>query len=303
MVVKNTVSALQRFGIESAPYKRAPFGKNVFAISIQPRSQRGVVTVNHGKAEVEITGSRKFKQAVVSITEHGRKVTRKVRTVIPATLNNAMPVKARQEEALRSKFPVVMPAMETVWTFAEIKLENGKRPVPGGGLPWIITGVVTARIANRTVNHLLIGMDETHHFISPLPKKAKSVREAHRMLRPDVKRNSIRTGEWFFEPCDKATCEMVDEAAKRILPHSITNRRAGHRGFRLGSTTHYAAVLVRAGKKQQLYARGDIIDGRQGHHALVFLPKWHRVVRNKEGTIKVHKDQRETMQRNRSTWD
>jgi hypothetical protein len=301
MITKDLVKSLNRLGIASDSYRRPPIGKDVFTISIQPRpkeNKAGIVTVNQGKARVEVFGSKAKKQAVVLVREEGRRVTRSVRTTLPYSRHSAKPEREELQSALRSKFNVIMPS-EAVWSFADIKIERKK----GGGdfRPWIVTGKVTARVNKRTYNNLLIGMDETHHFIAPLPKKAISVREAHRLLRPDVKKSSIRTGEWFFEPCDTKTCAMVDKAAQEKLPRTIKRSR-GH-GYRLGNTTHYAAVLVTAGTKKQQFARGDIIDGRDGHHALVFLPKWHRVVRNKEGTIKVHKDQRERLQRARQTWD
>lgn len=55
------------------------------------------------------------------------------------------------------------------------------------------------KITTTTEMCFLIGVDESHYFISQLPKVVKTVKEAHTLLRPkNVPINSLRQGEWFF---------------------------------------------------------------------------------------------------------
>jgi hypothetical protein len=312
MKVDNVVKALGRFGIQTAAYKRAPVGQDVFAISIQPRSPEGVVTINHGNAEVEVFGSKRLKQAAISVFEKRRKVTREVSEEYAWNPGATQPTVELQQRILRGKFPVIMPR-DTKWTFKDMTCEKKSRKLQPGysGGPsrthtfWLFKGTVTATVGRSTRNNFLVGMDETHHFISPLPKKATSVKQAHKDLRPEVKRGSKRQGEWFFEPVSerKLITILNDHADSKLF------RRQGR--FRLGNTTHIAMTHInlvhrRKGDKRKakhLYVRGDIIDGRRGHHAVLFLDRWHRVVRNKEGKMKVDAGQREMAQRRSVTWD
>ena len=63
---------------------------------------------------------------------------------------------------------------------------------------------------NASTTTLLMGLDEEHYFISALPKTAKSIKEAHKVLIPTEVKRAIRSnlfvkrqGEFFFVPISK----------------------------------------------------------------------------------------------------
>jgi hypothetical protein len=297
MVVKNIAAALKRVGIKTAEYKSPPAGPEVFAITILNRRshghKRGVVTVNHGQAQIEMFGSPSRQQAAVTVREEKRQV---VRTVKWKTSAATRPEITRVEAQLKGAFPIGMPS-ETEWKVEDVTITRGKEVRYNPGMyHWHCQGKVTATVANRSTNHFLIGMDETHHFISPLPKQATSVAMAHRLLRgKKVKEGTTRQGEWFFVPVDRKTARALDKLAIKARPQ------------RLGSTTHVAktAVRLRPGTihgvinpsdprdNDVIYARGFITDNRDGHHRSIFLKSWRRVERNKEVEMRISPAQAE----------
>lgn len=329
MKTQNMIEELKKVGIRAAAYKRPPIGRGVFAMTILPTHREGVVTVNQGKAVVQVHGNKKLRQAAVSVCEPPRIVTRKV-TV--SRRYKDRPTLRMATNTLKTNFPVIMPSRVhwsvTNLTFTmkdltprEVEINNQRKMQPlYGGIPggitaitpiWIITGIVTARVGKETVNHFLIGIDETRNFIAPLPRKATSVMMARRMLKPakEMRRKAVRQGEWFFIP---ATREMASKLEK-----IATEQSSKVKSMQLGKTTHTAksAIVIkgpkprkRKGKKQgnrplTIYARGYITDARRGHHRSLFLPKWSQVVRNKEAEIKVSPQQQKTARRRRATWD
>lgn len=293
MKTNNLVESLSAFGIHAAPYKRPPAGKDMFVISILPQKPEGVIQVNQGQAVVEIHGSKKHRQAVITVTEEPRVITRLVKSLWgggPRNPPNLGQAKAR----LLQHFPIQVPG-NTTWSYAGIKIEKRWGEPLGGDkekrfLGWTISGKVTARAGKRTVNHFLLGVDESHNFIAPLKEKPASVADAHRILKPKMRAGSLRQGEWFFEP-------LLKEDAAEIEKRALANGR-DVKPMVLGGTTHTAQSTLtvttskRAGKPgtRTLYARGYVTDNRKGHHKTLFLPTWHRVVRNKEITFKRRKN-------------
>lgn len=209
MIVQNLAASLRRYGIKANEYKNPPAGREVFAITILNRRNHGhksgVVTLNHGQAKVEVFGSRRLRQAAVTVKEDKRSITRLVRHIIIGT----KPERATVEAQLRSNFPIGMP-VDTVWSIRDVVIERGKQlSISPDQWRWKCRGLVTASVENKSTNHFLIGMDETHHFISPLPEQATSVKMAHRLLRGKVKKGTTRQGEWFFIPVSrKRTVEL-----------------------------------------------------------------------------------------------
>lgn len=306
----NLIEELTKVGIKAQPYKKPPMGKRIFALTIRPspKAKEGIITVHQGEAKVEVHGSRKHKQAVVTVEEEGRKVTRHVTCNVEHTVIRpirgdsveALKNKASYERMLRSEFNVVMPE-NARWTFSNIRVSRRNWPI-GNNVRGVLSGDVTAQVMTRTINHFLMGMDESHNFIAPLPKPAKSVLEAHRMLKPSKiaggkRRNWKRQGEWFFVPCNQDEIKRIEQHIKHDNVASI----------RLGRSTHTAQTGIRmylkGGSKRTVYARGYVLDRREGHHANLFLPDWHEVIRNKETTVRVHKDQIERARQSTSTWD
>lgn len=269
---------MQSFGITAAPYKRPPAGKDTFLISILPKRPEGVIQVNQGLAKVEIHGSKVNRQAVITVAEQPRVIKRTVKT---STATTEAPTIHRAKEILRWDFPVSIPG-NVSWTYASVKVSKRSRP---GQIDWDVSGVVTARAGSRTVSHFLLGVDESYNFIAPLKEKPSSVEHAYRILKPDLRAGSLRQGEWFFEPLVKAESDRIEKIAQ------ADSRKV--KPFVLGGSTHRAhsslAVITPGkgiGKKRKftrtLYARGYVVDNRKGHHTALFLPSWHRVVRNNE---------------------
>jgi hypothetical protein len=291
MIVKNVVEALKKFGIRAQAYAKPPVTKDVFVLSILPKGNEGTIAIHQGQAKVDVHGSKVERQAVLSVVERGRIVTRQVKTV---RYQKEKPNTEQAQSALRSAFPIQM--NEAKWSYSNIKIEDAKKQVTGqpGNKTWRITGTVTASVGKKTTNNFLLGVDESHNFIAPLPKKVASVHDAHMLLKPKgLRAGSLRQGEWFFEPCTKEECakfdEMVDEKG---------NTRV--QSIELGQSTH----IVKSGMRVDnvIYAIGFVTDKRHGHHASLFLPKWHKVVRNKEIPMP-RRRQGEAINRRRASFD
>ncbi len=59
--------------------------------------------------------------------------------------------------------------------------------------------------------------------------------------------------------------------------------------------------LKQVGIRARKYVRGYIVDERMGHHKSVFLPTWHKAVRNRETTINISPIQKDS--RRMRSWD
>lgn len=120
------------------------------------------------------------------------------------------------------------------------------------------------------ITNLLVGMDETHNFISIVPGDENDVYgvvKAHQILRNGAPRDAKRQGEWFFIPTPQA---FVKRATKKALVHN------GHR------TTHVVAQYAED-EWGRMYARGKVTETREGRHAPLDLGEtWHRVEHNGE---------------------
>lgn len=297
METQNLLTTLKRAGIKARRYRKAPFGKDVFALSID---RAGSVLVYQGNAKVKARGSKKHKQAVATITEGQRQVVRRVTSSVYSPDKDPNRVQISKE--LINSFGVIMPS-NTHWNVRDIKWErimvhdpnDEHKTTPGRRCD--ISGTVTGRVDATTTNHLLIGKDETRNFISPLPKPAKTVLEAHRMLRPKeaMKPGTRRQGEWFFVPVSRRKMLALNHYAL-ISPHRVKQDR-------LGGGTHKALSTVSF--RGDIYARGYIIDPRYGHHKSLYLPKWHKVIKNKEAELKLSPQQKAARPQlvRRSTWD
>lgn len=273
MKTSNLSESLREFGIRAADYKRAPVPKGVFALTMRPTHPEGVITVQHGNAEVEIHGDKRRRQAAVTVRERDRVVTKRVKAYAYGL--EYAPGELGAENRLKMAFPVVMPN-NVEWSVTDLEV---KASAPPATQHFVITGIVTAIVKDETVNHFLIGMDETHHFISPLPEAAKSVEHAHRILRPSrMSKKAKRQGEWFFAPCSPTEVwTVVNKAVKR-------------KNWNLGGTTHWAdeACFVWGsihGLNSRMYARGYITDRRTGRHKAMFLKGWHKVLHNNEVAV------------------
>lgn len=309
MKITNLVEALQKYNIRAREYSRPPAGQDVFAITIKRGHPESTVVVHQGKAQIEINGSRKLRQAVVTVKEKGREVTHKVTTNImvsdkPASdkgerVPGNKPTTKEVEKRLIDRFPLVMPE-GTQWTVTDTTCVKREDSGYTHRTQWDITGLVTAKVKKSTVNHFLVGIDETDLFISSLKRHVSSVQEAHKILRPpEVTKDLIdrkrapRQGEWFFVRCARKVANMLNKLA--------TEQPSKLKTYRLGDTTHTAKTAVVVDKK--VYARGYIIDRRRGHHRSRWLDWWHLVLKNQETEFKVSPEQQAAAARRRRTFD
>jgi hypothetical protein len=297
----NLIEKLKKYNIRAKAYSKPPAGKDVFVISIKPDHPEGTILINQGNAKIQVRGDAAQRQAAITVREQGRVVTRKV---TKGHYSRIEPGPQEQKRILINAFPTVMPS-GTKWTVKDIKMNKVVQPPSSVATDstnqpqtWRITGIVTARVIRRTVMHFLVGMDETHHFVSPLSKHARSVLHAHGMLRPLAAKRKMgkgakRQGEWFFV---KLTKEELAEVEK------IAENQSRIQDRQLGKTTHRAKSAVR-GKKGIIYAIGLIADTRRGRHEHLWLSTWHKVVRNKEAKMKASSEQREAAARRRKSFD
>lgn len=313
---KDLVAELQKCGVRAARYNRGPLGENTFALTILPRHREGVVTVHQNKdAVVRVSGDKSRRQAVVSVLEGGRTVTRTVNASMGNLSIGVKPDREEIEKALRAKFPVIIPG-NARWEVGDVQLHEQKlyRDQYGSSTDdttgehyrsgWSATGVVTATVRGGTTSNFLIGMDETRNFIAPLARPARTVKEAHAMLKPRSLRtkNWKRQGEWFFVPCaEKMKVKLIRMMKRSGWDRMRSYNLGGRYGFGQTPTTHEAQSALRVGNK--IYARGFITDSRAGHHKALFLQDWHAVRRNREAVLKVSREQRNLLQRRRATWD
>jgi hypothetical protein len=270
MKTSNVVEALKKFGIRAQPYAKPPVTKDVFVLSILPKGAEGTIAIHQGAATVDIHGSKVERQAVLSVVERGRVVTRNVKTT---RVQTEQPDMAHAQRSLRVAFPIQM-GSDAKWSYSNVKIEDTKKKAASGVKTWRITGTVRATVGKKTTNNFLLGVDESHNFVAPLPKRARSVHDAHMLLKPkDLRPGTLRQGEWFFEPCSKTECAEFDK-----IVEEKGNTRVQE--IELGQSTH----IVKSGMRVDnvIYAIGFVTDKRHGHHAALFLPKWHKVVRNKE---------------------
>lgn len=295
----NLVEKLVGAGIKARPLARPP-RDNPFLLSIDRKIEGGEIVVNEGNAKVDCYVDPKLRQAVLHIEEKARKITRKV----TRTYGSKKPAAHIVQAEMEASFPVLINGKvkykcgKVEWTPIQERSLRNRRMLTIG---WKATADVTAQVLVDTKLDLLMGKDETAHFIAALPESAKSVKQAHRLLKPEGKRlkvETLRQGEWFFIPVSDSLEKKLNEYVKE------NPGRVGVRRLENGSS-HVAkqAVLYGPGAKKlssrtirrrtnynsgefAWYVCGYVIDGRVGHHEPLFLTRWHRVERNNEVTFR-----------------
>ena len=142
------------------------------------------------------------------------------------------------------------------------------------------TDWVFERWTPSTMRRYLCGMDERHLFIAEF-QGGTTVRDAHRLLKPDAVREAdrsapgrtMRQGEWFFVRPAAAEARLLD---LRISESPYIVRRAESLGG--NGRPHVADEVVRL-DPDRVYARGRI---RHPDHKTLVLAEWRRVHRNAE---------------------
>lgn len=161
---------------------------------------------------------------------------------------------------------------------------------------------------------LLLGHDERHWFVAGVPEKARNIKDAFKLLKPEAARLSqeragvggktlnkrrnkgfIRQGEWFFVPVqfepDRFTHVYKNEPIQRSAgstPHIVEKlvRMGGQQIFIMGGkiyTQEQRDAYVMANGKGHFQARTQnaqvFVTGRVSHkdHKTVHLQSWHEV--------------------------
>ncbi|MFX0070794.1 MAG: hypothetical protein ACFFAO_06865 [Candidatus Hermodarchaeota archaeon] len=125
----------------------------------------------------------------------------------------------------------------------------------------------------------LMGMDESHLFISELPTNfgpINSVKDAHKALKPNLvvkkekKTSRIkRQGEWFFIPASSEELNLIEENNNFIEKKAPIDRNGGN--------LHIADKILNI--RNDIFVTGKICHVE--HHTLK-LHGWFRVIRNVE---------------------
>jgi hypothetical protein len=206
------------------------------------------IELSVGESNIKVIDiDKSLEQAVVSVAEKEHVVMREKNYFMT---NHEAEKMASRGEGLGLSFPEGS-------TFTVQSITN----LPGG---WHVRVEVNVP---AVTHYFLIGRDDTHYFVSSLPKEPISVAHAHEILRPKwVPKDSHRQGEWFFVPAsERDVKECLDQ-------YQITPRME----IGGGDGGHTACGL--------LWLQGDIVIGwiKSEHHKSLYLHTWHRVVHNLE---------------------
>lgn len=261
---------LKKANLDAKEYARGPAGKNPFVISIQEMKDRpGLFRTWTGIADIDVHPDRSLHQAVITAVEKERSVTRNVHIEHAASGDQPEPDQTEGvNNRARARFMLAMPT-GTTWKYGEMEARRVHNRW-GNGSRWDAIIPVTAT-APATSQSLLVGMDETHYFVSALPEVVTSVADAHEILRPHLAKKSgtVRQGEWFFIP---VTNKKLIEALYKKLASGFTRQ--------LEHLSSHEAFIVEHG--DTLYAIGIVTDNRIGRHSPLVLTGFHRVLRNAE---------------------
>lgn len=268
-----TVDVLNKNNINASEYLRGPAGGDVFIMRVRPAGDEGMIRVWEGTPDIEVIPEKKMRQAVVQVQEDKREITKRIRWQTSVNIKNA---RDSRTHAIH-RFPIQVPD-KTSFSCSNFKLEKTVPVYYGHENVYSVD--VTAKVPSSFTN-FLVGMDETYHFISELPQKAESVEHAHEILRPrNIRKDSIRVGEWFFVPVSKRMNRtLMNRVVEVDMGRTPVNRVINQSYFEYFSD-HYGMQVMNYDNKR--YAIGFIMDNRRGRHKPVFLPTWHQVVRNRE---------------------
>lgn len=264
------VEILKEADINAEKYQRGPLGKRIFTMAVTTRNSnkerqpKGIIRFWPGDATIEVTTDRRFRQAVLEVVEDKRTIERNMEWRWARTFGKVFSLKrARLIAAFQQQI-----SLPSTTGYKVINLEDRA----GGGFK----GTVIATVPG-THQSYLVGFDESFHFISQLPKVGiKSVEEAHEVLKPKaIKKNFLRQGEWFFVPVSNTLNETLH---KMIVKRDGTPRLRG--SVLEPTSTHEVSTMINY--KDHRYAIGYVVDNRIGHHKPLWLPTWHRVLRNRE---------------------
>lgn len=269
----------KRTGLKVEPMSKHRFPKLPLALS---RDGNKIQIRIPPKRDVEIRTSTKFKQFTLSATEDGREFQQEVSWTVYNRKRDRL--KFNAERHGRSRIAVADATITFVEGSAEWKeLSHSKK----GSRAYTCTAMVDVKVpANETF--ILAGKDEKANFICLLPRKPKSVNDAHVSLRPKgVTAKTKRQGEFFFVPVTKAELKSIrkmelgkdsDRTQEEYRGEQVYNYGMGNEG------TNHRASLIAVLKGDDHRKNYDACLGQvwheAGEHDPVFLDTWHKAVPN-----------------------
>lgn len=286
----NTLDAeLKAAGLKARPYHRPPNARDLFVIALDSSN---VIRFWCGSADITFVSDKKARQSVLDVYEKGRTVTNTVKIDFHVWQNNLTLEHVRNslsrywiERHLGVQLPVGAEYSITAYDRIEKPERNEYGLVAAAGY-----GTVTLQGKTKaTRQSFLIGRDEKSQFISALPRRCKSVFDAHEALRPPgVPRTALRQGEWFFVPATAAEKAAIAKSvagrgskgicgARDYGSATIHRSRVGE--LEDGSSHHAPCNII---VSNRLYAVGLVYDTRPNRHGQLLLRDWHRVIRNRE---------------------
>lgn len=290
---KKLATKLSECGANFAPYRKRPRGLEGLAVGGSPDGKVIRVWIDEG-LDPEISTSKKHRQATLSLYEDKREVIsqspitlgkEEVTSTYQRTASSLIGVALKRAPQIGSSRAARREAiLEDGWDkkvrkfLRQVKAVHNSDP---GSKVTVPPNYITIRAEVHTYlpaqrNNLLMGIDETSHFVCLLPEKANSVEEAHEILRSDEARvkGTLRQGEFFFVPLTEGEKKWVEEAQyKNPLPY---------RQLEVGSSHRAALTLLRRGQTVERFVIGLVTDQRWGRHEHLVLPEWRKVVRNTE---------------------
>jgi len=288
VISKKISDQLNKADINASEFKRTPLKGINFTLASTIKGDNIKVYAND-TIEYDLHTNKRHKQAVLNIEEEARNID--VKVPIPeniyihhstiydddrSSLNNDL------RRALREHNRLLIPnskiSIKIKEDYVNRIIKECKSHVWNDIRPKSNEYEFTIK-APKQVNHLLCGIDETAHFICALPEEAKSVKEAHEMLRPKgIPDNALRQGEWFIFPATSKEIKKIEEYVQETNPYStLFSFDFSHLEE---NSSHRASTKIILDNK--IYAIGIISDIRKGRHKDLVLSSWHRIVRNRE---------------------
>lgn len=280
--IDDAITRINDFGIPMKRYARPPMGKNLLIIGIGDRYKKSErICIWPGLVKnVELATDRRYNQAVLGFYEESRKVT--VGASVPAYWDNTM------NRDWRGYVDMVFPDGTRLLKVEDTGLSSKLVWSWPRNEQWL-----KKRFTVRTPSAerwFLLGSDsqENHVFISMLPERATSVREAHEILRPkEVPKGSPRQGEFFFVRAPDEADILLRSIPYKIVyeDHGIWSvlapRKTPKSGWQYDHhlSDHKAEELLVDWPNGVQYVHGTISNTR---HKPLHLKDWHRVVMNRE---------------------
>lgn len=272
------------------------------------------VLISPGKVDIKVFVDKEHKQLVMWADEKARDITQICSAYHSHTITSGDRARLKKDFEGGRNFTMRLPTGTTYEMIGKVVKGVSGKPFPDpdhAGLHMgeaYVYAKVTAHVpeSNQT---FLIGTDETSQFVCGLPTRVRTVKAAHKALRPPgIPANCPRQGEWFFVPATATEKKLIEaHIAKDLsnlgstwlgdtlnIQHSSYYKTVdSYRDD--GDSTHAAVLSVnlptrktpRSNPTFTTFVRGYIVDdrrseGRESRHDPLWLNDWHRPVHNLE---------------------